>query len=322
MQTSDESRVTLTLFDDEWTILEYRFGRLGWLIPANHWDTSTNYYIHVPADSGFQIVRRLSKSSTRTCNWASPPSETFGPFRVGLNIRFNLVRCKLGTGNARISVEKGDARLRPEVNYWEPVRRSWHMETVSLGYYMKYQFISPTTRPSQFPLHNAVNFGTEIEKGLTSAATAWNNANAGITFINDPLTASNQLSHNPDITLQGYWMGETTCGSIHVLACATLSPGTSHRYPHFNKQHIYVKFPPDTRKAWTNQLSVATGPDRGRYYYIPNLMMHEMGHTGGLGHLPPIRLGVMSTYSHAGPRSAPSGMDKSGMQAATEPHTD
>ena len=106
------------------------------------------------------------------------------------------------------------------------------------------------------------------------AKDAWNGVGTSYQF------SSNATS--PDVTVKGYW-GEAVGGVDECNSIACVRPtGT---YPHTVKQTLLFeeppKFPGERRRMWTIDPGLRTD---SCCYYLPGTMMHELGHTLGLGH--------------------------------------
>ena len=98
----------------------------------------------------------------------------------------------------------------------------------------------------------------------------------------------------------GYKDGQSDCGA--ALACVKSRDGADLDYAddggHMNNLEMVVEQPAlqpydfrgliyQQRYVWTNNRSLHGEPAEGggKYYYLPSVMMHEFGHTAGLGEL-------------------------------------
>ena len=254
---------------------------------STHQDAQADYYISVPADTGFQLSRTTNK-----CDWTSPPPTSYGSLRLNTGVEFHLIRCSLGTGAATVSVEKGPSP-RESVAAWTNVRHSWHTGDPTITYHL-----------------NTSIGESMLTDGLSKMETGWDGATATVNFESSSSTGA-------DVVVMGYAASANKCPTGAVACISGVHP--SH-YPHLPKRKLYVGFPAIKGKIWTNDYSKATGKDKELYYYMPLVLMHEMGHAGGLGHLP-FRVGVMSLYDYNGVFSAPTPIDERGMREALESHS-
>ena len=102
-----------------------------------------------------------------------------------------------------------------------------------------------------------------------------------------------------------------------IIACV-YGGGT---YPELGDQKFWIEYPPQfpgDAKEWTND------PDEARrqpddFYYLPQVIMHEFGHTAGLGHTPGGN--VMGAIDSRNPIEAPTPYDVDGMRNNYESHT-
>ena len=102
---SETKDTTFKRFLNEWGVLSHSYIKIDWVIPSHHKGSDHDFRLNVPADTGFQINKDVSGvSDLQKCNWDSPPLATTD--WVDLGQSFYLVRCKLGTGNADVTVEK------------------------------------------------------------------------------------------------------------------------------------------------------------------------------------------------------------------------
>ena len=110
-----------------------------------------------------------------------------------------------------------------------------------------------------------------------------------------------------DVHIKGYWYEPAGhCGpppqpNWVVLGCTTSGVGT---YPHVGlEQPLWLKFPPAGMTVdsagnpvvteWTTSLNDAR---KDEFYYLPQIVKHELGHSAGLGHL---YIGTLTMSEHA-----------------------
>ena len=247
------------------------------------------YKLVVPADTGFQINATTAPNGNQ-CNWSSPPST--GTSWVGLGTSFYLVRCKLGTGNADIVVKKrpksGTNRTESTVRTLENISQSWHQADNQVDYKITNPLLG--TRPSgAYPGYMPLS-QTKSAAAINQAALSWNEIDPHELFLHGqpaPLTF-NSVSASPDVTIQGYW---NPVGAQSNDKCATALSHASlwaALHPHLGHQELWIEYPPQfsgdaNYKRWTNILNDAKNPVLN-LHYLPGVMMHEFGHTAGLGH--------------------------------------
>ena len=131
------------------------------------------------------------------------------------------------------------------------------------------------------------NAGMTPSEALTTAlnyqnaAKAWQNVPASGVTLDRLLIGS-----SPDVVISGYWDpgagNEDDCtGSV---ACV-FPVGT---YPHLGNGQVFLiedppRWPRGGEKEWTIDFQDALDM-RDKLEYLPRVLMHEFGHTLGLGH--------------------------------------
>ena len=114
-----------------------------------------------------------------------------------------------------------------------------------------------------------------------SAAKVWENAPSGGVTLDRLLTNT-----GPDVVISGYWDPgpgiKDQCGGS--VACV-FPAGT---YPHIGNGQVFViedppRWPGRVREEWTTTFDQAD-KEPMKYEYLPWVLMHEFGHTLGLGH--------------------------------------
>ena len=120
------------------------------------------------------------------------------------------------------------------------------------------------------------------------APTVWDAAVPGKTLFT--------VGPNPNIVVKLYWEeknGSYGCLATQIACVAGLY--TAH-YPHIvDPLTIWIRMPPEGRvdgtgelTEWTAHPAFLSQPSlRQRYFPLPYTMLHEFGHTLGLGHLSP-----------------------------------
>ena len=313
--------ITFKIILDKWLVLSYRTILINWVIPESDRSSDHQYKLVVPADTGFQINPRTAPNRSQ-CNWQSPPStETSW---VDLDTSFYLVRCKLGTGTADIVVKKrpksGTNRTESTVRTIEDINQSWHQVDNQIGYKITSPLLG--TRPSgAYPGYTPLSQENSTA-GISEAASIWNEIDPHELLLHGqpaPLTFDS-VSASPDVTVRGYWNpggDQSNDKCLGSIACVYFG----FTYPHFGHQELWIEYPPQFAhdgyyKRWTDD------PDDARrspylYYDLPGVMMHEFGHTAGLGE-------TTSSSSIMGPYQvweAPQLYDRNGMKYIYQGHS-
>lgn len=304
------------LEDIHWGVLGYKEARI---IDPLHRAETYQFRVGIPAGTGFQLdsecvwpVEPPTSTATLWSNWVLLGSGTF-----------DLVRCGLGSGGTvsirmqvRIQGESGQGSGLSITDV--TILHSWHRDDHRVDYYILgstatgVQGVStpgshglfPSIRPSHLsgsppdfasarfpgdPLLDVANYA--------AAAKAWNDVNAGAT-----ITQSSRAAR-ADVVIRGYWDAdpggprETDSGNNIVLfvdpKCDT-SIACTHpagTYPHIGSPQLFwIEDPPhwgdeENAREWTSNFNHWLGAQRD-YQYLPKTLMHEFGHTLGLGHSP------------------------------------
>ena len=162
----------------------------------------------------------------------------------------------------------------------------------------------------------------DTDKAIQTAALRWN--------AKGTLFSEDAPGLVPDVTIKRHWYKVLTnkCGSWHALAC--VKQDGSQDYPHLGGHTMYINYPPKgwnwrgfvTR--WTNDIVTAQNKNfKDVYYYMPQIVMHELGHVMGLGHYKGATATdahIMGGYKMHGPVGSPSPNDKHGMAEVRRAH--
>ena len=283
-ETVVEGGIGRSLQDATWGVLDYRA-----VVLQEGTISRTDGYqlrLRIPASTGFQFGR--------TCTWpaAAPTDSTMLESHwVQSNHGFYVVRCALGSGAAvRVEVQArlGDSGT-PSVLYHTTmeIKQSWHRNDHRVTYYIRGTSgasINGVTAGSQeglFPAStNSPNAALTKPAHYANAANAWAGAGARDVALSRVTSAA-----GADVIIEGYWNPGTDDDQCGGSVACTYAAGT---YPHTgNGQRFAIEDPPQWRggkeEEWTTDLKDAT-EKRMEFEYLPWVLMHEFGHTLGLGH--------------------------------------
>ena len=170
------------------------------------------------------------------------------------DVSFTLVRCALGqTRNTGMEV-KARVRGGTGISIWSTgeLKQGWHREPLGVTYDF-----------------DATTFGTlagTMEQETNDAADAWN------------AVIPSYFSPAPQ--------GSVANVTIEVGACPGIGcTWPAGVYPHIGTQTLTMPDPPTSWARWTYNLGDAQTRNT-RFIYLRSVLMHELGHTAGLGHLP------------------------------------
>ena len=309
----------LNIGTSEWGVLAYRRIVLDWIIPTSERSANHQYHLNVPVGTGFHI--RASAKGANICDWKSPPPANT-PWSDS-DESFYLVRCELGTGTANITVWKrpatGALRTSTTVLTIGPVEQSWHRADHQIGYFIG----DPDTTDNPFmegtkPTHLPTSYNpdeTASKSAVNEAGSAWNKAQSYVVF--------EAVSSAADTTIRGYWNPQgTNLEDKCPKSIACVYKGTSE-YPDLRRQPFWIEYPPQFprdlgHKRWTNDPVIAKN-NPSQYYFLPQVIMHELGHTAGLGHSP--GNDVMGGIDSRSPLVTPTSYDVDGINNTYQSHT-
>ena len=225
-------------------------------------DTDSSDYrfaMEVPITSGFQ----LGVNTWQRCVWLHAPSSPITRWQNATpRPKFNLMRCGVGDETTGLIVKAKAATGEEWTYYTFPHKQSWHRKNSSVKY-----TVEATTSVISDTLPSSV----------TTAVNAWNASSAVVNFCQGSGCGSDYSdSRDGKVTIKVSSSG----GCRNGIAC--VSPG--FWYPHKTVTTLTIEQPASTSTGknitWTNMIEETTPT----MFYLPGVVMHEFGHTTGIGH--------------------------------------
>ena len=187
----------------------------------------------------------------------------------------HMVRCGLGA--------RGSSSVPVEIQYDDGgITRTVELATLSLTFLQarhhpdnvaSYQLRDPWIgiTPPSYSTYDVI-----AQDKLASIVTTGKNAWSTTDFRFSPVTSS------PDIYITGYFLENNLCGG-DAIACIS-RPSATH---YAGTRNLQIEFPPkgveDDPRNWTVERYLLNSGQTD-YFYLPAVVVHEMGHGAGLGH--------------------------------------
>ena len=272
----------------------------------------------LPAQTGFQIA-----ANNGVCDWNNPPAadtHSSGWHSTSSNphiFRFaqHLVRCGIGNGTAGMQlVARAGLGATPYVAVTtDHIPSAWHGDDLEVTYYIKGTQVEPNgsyairavsdgagteglfpNTSSNFPDLDLLDFGS-----YSRAAAVWEavpmTAGGRSASIEFNLVYSRQ---GADIFVKGYWGKQNADGNDGTCNISVACTEPAGEYPHIGDGQVFwiehqpywgrspvrgANQPQPPPREWTTDLKDMASNPRA-YEYLPRVLMHEFGHTIGLGH--------------------------------------
>ena len=248
-----------------------------------------------PDTTGMYISEDWKKSD---CEPGNEGDEQSGWYKSS-SFRIKVVRCSLGTltneGFEVIAKLRPPASPAPEVALAPTgrIKQAWHQSDRLVHYTL---ITSPAISGTVPALVPASNFSkTDFSIGLTNAVTALNKAIRKETGREVFYPAV-----DGEVTIKAYWDGYSEgCKRPIALGCHE-HRWTYGGYPHMGISTILIQYPPalydnstPTALVWADwtisitEIKEAEALGHGTSkYYLPAAILHELGHTLGVEHVP------------------------------------
>lgn len=302
--------------DTGWKVASYGKAMMKVTSPAGQPDlTGYQFQLFTNApDTGFQVGTDKCDFSGRNdlSGFVTPASAD------SYTLEVDIVRCAVGnppgstTSGSKFAVWGLNGNNVWTVARTDPIEQAWHHADHDAIYDLSVIPLAgnpPPRRPGEVLLPN--NWLADTETAVRDAASTWTNLSLGVSVV--------EGSSSPNVMVRGYYGSDASAGcGTGVIACVH-SFRTGH--PHYEAQVMTLWIPDKPPgRGWTNNFKKASNRfTRDDYYYLPRTMMHEFGHTIGLGHTE--RSQVYSIMGGYEPLQAPLPYDENAVKGIYKNHT-
>lgn len=308
-----KSDMNPSIVDRHWRLLEWGLIRIknNSTIPIN---SDLLFRVRVPYATGLQMDNTLCrwlelKIEKVVSQWESVPDygsedDLWSPWQP-LNMPIPVVRCGVGSGELeeiRLELRMSQSMMGEVLfSHDELARRALHVDedTVSYGIVDPLlpakpvgafvDYLQTTEEGFNGFLSGVTHTAAEIWSGDSESDDIWGGQSVPTTFSHI------SVEETPNVLISGLWRDhgfEQECGAAY----ACVKPGTVGDSHNTGQQQLIVAFPPNAFEDqegkivfgyWTDNVELAMEmPNEA--FYLPAVMLHEFGHTLGLGHSSPV----------------------------------
>ena len=308
------NRMPRQLAELRWGMLENSDGVL--LEPGFSRTDGHQFRVRLPASAGFEFGR--------TCGRHAAPTDATvleSPW-VASNVTFSVARCGFGSGASvsfEVQVRLGTSGTEASLyTVTTTIPRVRHRNDHRVVYFIQGTLANGNIDEKQmFP----AKAGMTPSEALTTALNYQNAAKAWQNVPSSGVTLARLLSgSSADVIISGYWDPGPGHEDVCTGSVACVFPAGT--YPHLGNGQVFLiedpprwpKDPPERVRAWTTSFS-AWKSKPTKSVYLPGVLMHEFGHTLGLGH----SADADAVMGHAG-RVDLSNTDAQGLRATYAHH--
>ena len=280
---SSEFKTSLDVFWIDNTMFSINFRHLAWSVfkSASVRLTATlggsknlsgyEFELVVPRSTGLQIASEPDAE----CDWSSTPVRPVSKIKSPSSnqVEFHLVRCGIGDGESMIQVKAwrlGSSPSSPKTqvatDFIMPIPQAWHDANENVVYQIDCGSI-----PSLFI------------RAVNSSASAWNTTRSGVTFERRSHTGCPISDASGIVLVKPYTAPPDPMKDRCQGGIACVIPSDTNIYPHLYTQELLIKRVPTSNAEWT-ETKISMNKVKSGELYIPMTMIHELGHTAGLGH--------------------------------------
>ena len=270
------------IVDEEWLIFEHELLQVDIsVVPTSASSVNIADFqfriLYNPSSTGFYGIQRFDFS----CAPGNEGSDV-SLWTQASTLYMLVIRCGLGqTTNSGFEIQGRHATTLAEfrVGRTGEIPQAWHQEDQQVTFEVTLTGVVGI-RPSWAP---ADSFSINVAHRSAKEAADRLNSRLGSVFSEVP---------DGEVTIKGFWLGWAECSNPDAFACYTI---TGRNYPHLDGRTMWVKYPPRKESIrdpkvvpkWTNNRNLVTRKStRGDYYYLPQVVAHEFGHSLGVLHLP------------------------------------